>query len=103
MSTRTASCIRIGLVHRHSCQPTASLLQTLVTFLYGLYCSSQLHALPESVRGTVQDALGRPLAVTMAPVIDFAPFTLFLGIVMFALAIAFQKRLDLKQEQSLTV
>jgi hypothetical protein len=81
-----------------------SLVRSIVTYLYGLYTSSLLNSLPESMRAVMPDLMGRPMVASyIEPIIDLSPRTLFFGLVMFALAIAFQKGLDLKQEQSLTV
>jgi len=80
-----------------------SLVRTVMTYLYGLYTSSLVNNLPERARAILPDPVGRLVTTFIDPIIDLAPFTLFFGLVMFALAIAFQKGLDLKQEQSLTV
>lgn len=80
-----------------------SLARSLVTYCYGLYASSLVNNIPEAARAVIPDPVGRPVTPFIEPVVDIAPFTLFFGLVMFALAIAFQKGLDLKHEQSLTV
>jgi hypothetical protein len=81
----------------------ASLLRSLITYMFGIYTTSLITAIPSVVKTTVADPLGKPVAVYTGPFIDIPSSSLLIGAVILALAFAFQKGLELKQEQSLVV
>lgn len=81
----------------------SSLLHTTVNYLYGYYTSSLLKSVPFVMKYRMLDSIGNPVSVESSPLLNLHPYTLFIGAVMFALAVAFQHGRDLKQEQSLTV
>lgn len=80
-----------------------SLLRSLLTYLYGLYTASLINNFPTIVAKTGADSFTKPVQVITGPLIDIPFEQLFIGITIIALAMAFQKGLNLKQEQALTV
>jgi hypothetical protein len=81
----------------------ASLMKSLFTYLYGLYATSIVAAVPSTMKATVLNPVGKPESIVLGPLVHISFDQLLIGTVILALAIAFQKGLDLKQEQSLTV
>jgi len=81
----------------------SSVLKSVATYFYGRYTSSLINYSTALQETSGANSLGKPLALSTLPVIDIPNEKIFIGIAILALAIAFQKGLDLKQEQALTV
>ncbi|MGE5313536.1 MAG: DUF2975 domain-containing protein [Acidobacteriota bacterium] len=81
----------------------SSILKSVGTYVYGRYTASLINSSAALQETTGLYSHGKPLPLSTLPFIDIPNEKLFIGIAILALAIAFQKGLDLKQEQALTV
>jgi hypothetical protein len=80
-----------------------SIAKSLLTYVYGLYTSSLISAIPSNLKSTVTNPQGKSVTLLTGPLIDISYDQIFIAVIIFTLAIAFQKGLDIKQELSLTV
>jgi Protein of unknown function (DUF2975) len=81
----------------------STVLKSVATYFYGRYTSSLINYSVSIQETSGANSIGKPLVLYTLPVIDIPSEKIFIGIAILALAIAFQRGLDLKQEQSLTV